>query len=330
MVRNKTLKYFPAITIILMIALILYIFLFSDNEKTQITRDPEVITINTFYMDGAGEITLPYSVRVKKGVVIALKFTIPHQVTKHYALTFRSLYCDNELYVDGVLAGSYGGTLPLSIGRMVGNIRVIIPVDESMAGKEATLYVTPYYNQSMDLSSVQIGYIDDLKLAVLYDNVVRIVVCIIMFTIWLLAVGLMAYQIIVKSNWGVRLLMYFSAFDMLIIKWIICSSDIPQFFTSCNEGVSMISFLALAVMVIPYMGYCEQVLHEGRKHFTITRIVGWFIPLANVICFAFNICDPYEILKATHIYMILGISLSFYFAIKEWKNNLASKILCQA
>lgn len=327
---TKLIKYINAVSgfvFFLVVALCIYVFCFSDNEETQISSSGKVINITQFVTEDGANINLPCSLRVKKGDKIILNCTLPEEIKENSSLSCRSLYCKNELYIDNVLVNSYGKILPLSFGRMTGNIRIITPLSPDMAGKELKLVITPYYTFKMDLSSLQIGYTDEIKREIFHDNFFRIIVSVILATIMFIAIGIRIYQLIADFSEHAKLVKNFIIFDFLVIAWIICSSDIPQFITNCNEGVSLVSFLSLSIIGIPLMGMCEYIIPNKAKFFMILGKVGWLLPLTICICFIFNICDPMEILILTHIYMAVCIISTLVISIMEFRKAANSKFL---
>lgn len=316
------------IILLLAIALCVYVFSYSRNEQTRITDDGSITSVTHFTMNGTEEVDMPFSCPCEEGKLIVFSGVLPQITDDNYCLSFRSLYCINDVYVDEVPVGSYGRELPLSFGRMVGNIRVIVPLTKEMSEKKLTIVITPYYNvANVDFSGVEVGNKGDMARRILYENMFRLFVCVVLLTIMLVAAGIYLYQMIAKSDEQKKLIGSFICFDFLVVTWIICSSDIPQFFTSCNEGVSLISFLSLSIICIPFMSLCECVILRRAKIFAVLKRIGWLLPLTIGLCFVLNICDPMDILPATHIYMIICILITVILTVAEWKYGIASKFL---
>ena len=309
------------------LALCIYVFCFSNNEPTRISSTGQIVTINQFILNDNEEITLPYSYPCKRGEKITLTCTLPEEIHENNCLSFRSLYCANEVFVDGERIGSYGTKMPIPFGRMTGNIRIIVPIDREMAGKELTLEIMPYYSVNSDLSSIEIGYTDEIKREILNDNMFRIVVFIVLATIMLMAIGINMYQLISGSKEQLKLIRSFVAFDFFVITWMLCSSDVPQFFTNCNEGVSLVSFLSLSMICIPLMSMCECIIPQRKKLFAIAGNAGFILPFIICFGFVFNLYDPLDVLLGTHIYIVICILLTSICAGLEWNKGMSSKFL---
>lgn len=312
---------------IFVISLCIYVFCFSDNERTRITSTGQITSVREFVLNGTEEIVLPYSHPFKRGEQFELSFMLPEELPENNCLSFRSLYSANEVFVDGKLIGSYGTRMPLPFGRMTGNIRVIVPLDAQMAGKEMKLVITPYYSVNADISAVDIGYTDEIKREIFNDNMFRILVVTVLITIMFIAIGINIYQIISGSKEQLKLIRGFVLFDFLVVTWILCSSDVPQFLTNCNEGVSLVSFLCLSMICIPLMIMCECIIPEKKNLFVILGRLGYILPLMICFGFALNLYDPMDVLLCTHIYIIICIVIVTVCACKEWKSGISSKFL---
>lgn len=309
------------------ILLCVYVFCFSDNERTRLVSTEEMTSIQDFVLNGTEEISLPYSYPFRQGEQLELTCTLPEKLSENSSVSFRSLYSANEIYVDGKMIGSYGTRMPLPFGRMVGNIRVVVPIEKQMAGKEMKLVITPYYSVNADISAIDVGYTDEIRWDILSDNMFRILVVTVLVTIMLIAIGINIYQIISGSREQFKLIIGFVLFDFLVVTWILCSSDVPQFLTNSNEGVSLVSFLCLSMICIPLMSMCECIIPTKRKIFAILGKAGYILPLSICLGFVLNLYDPMDVLICTHIYILICIVIVTFCACKEWKNGIASKFL---
>ena len=326
-IKEKLTAILPRVGILMVFALCFYVFWFSRDEQTRILRDVPQIENRTMNIEGIGDLYMPYSLAAKADTTYIIRDVIPAEVPERYGLMFYSMYSSCEVYADGDLIGSYGTKLPLNMGRLVGNIRVIVPVDPKYAGKTLTLKITPYYNMNMDISSVSYGYLDDLKIGILYANMLRIVVCAIMFSLLLISWSVIIFEAERGTNIDLELFVFFSFFVLTVMMWIICSSDIPQFFTDCNEGVSLISFLSLSLIGVAFMGFSKSVLNVGRNLLEWLYIIGWALPILNVVCFFMDICDPMILLPLTHIFFTVCSAVSLYSSVKGSKESATARMM---
>lgn len=321
--------------VILILFLIAFSFSAGSTEGTRFNIDDGVgayTLISDWQITGAGEeisdAQLPYKVSGKAGETITITGMVPEDVLDDYSMMYMSNYCVSHVYIGGTEVGSYGTIKELPFGNMLGNIRVVIPLKKSYAGQTVKIEITPEYTQSMDIPVVAYGEGTGLSLYVLYHNLWRGVVCTFLLVIVILSLGAALFQIVVGVyHKNLKLYFYFGLFVACVMAWIFCSSDLPQFFTSQNEAVALTSYLSLALMGVPYMGYCSETLESGRKYFMAIQFAGCFIPIGVALCFVTGICDPPQILIITHIYMIVVVTASMIFAIKEWKINHDSRVL---
>jgi len=325
--KEKALKILPRIALAMFLAVVLYAFIFSRNEHSMITSDAGLIEGDTVEIEGIGRVNTPYSLKARAGTKYVFKDKLPDEIPDRYGLMFYSMYSSCRVYSGDYLMGSYGTKLPLVVGRLIGNIRVLVPIDKSFAGKEITVVLIPYYSTNMDITPITYGYLDDLKLNILFDNMLRIVVVSMMFTMMLVAVCFVIYQRAHGTSHRENLIACFSQFVGAVMMWIICSSDIPQFFTNCNEGVSLISFLCLSVMGVAFVGFAKSALSVGRKVLEILYLIGWLLPIANILCFILNICDPMTLLPITHVYFVFAAVTALILAIKGAGGSTTAKLM---
>ena len=269
----------------------------------------------------------PVYVEGRKGETFTISGIVPLDVDDDWSCMVYAQYSKVDIFVAGECIKSYGGTLPLPFGHMVGNIRVLASLDASMAGQDITIAMTPYYNMNYDTYPPTFGPYYALVLEVLKSNMFRGVVLGFLIIILLICVVLYFFQKSVDLERDSELVAHFACFVICIFLWMLCSSDIPQFYTDASEGVSFISFLSLSIMCIALLGFVKQLLPMGSKVFEAMWAFGWLLPLANLLCFALNICDPMSLLIFTHIYILATIVALVFFSIRCWRTSRDVKLL---
>ncbi len=303
---DKFLRIMRIMAIISIAATLILSILLSENEPTRFLAVRGIIEA-TEYDVNLQEIQRPGTFSAKRGEPESFYVDVPEGVTGDYGLMVKSAYCACAVYDGEELIGSYGTRLPLPYGRMVGNIRVIIPLSESLAGSRLRLDMTSYYSTTVDDPQVSFGHIGSLQLQVCYENALRLVIVVILLTMVLLAVCMLLYSVHAR-DWEIsRLLFDFIGFVACVLVWVICSSDLPQFVTDHNEVVSLISFLCLSMLPIPFASFCEETLGIGNRLFHYIARSGWILPFTICICFVTNLCDPYDILILTHL--LIGFTI---------------------
>jgi len=307
-------------SVALTILTLFYCFIWGKYENTQ-------LKVNLNYQQPNGYIVdqvfyplsdFPITTSAVSGGTIVIQGTVPDYVTSDYSVAFQSIYCACEFSVNGLVIGSYGVSNHLPFSSLIGNIYVLIPLSSSMAGQTFTLRLTPYYSSSnMGITAPSFAPTGELKLNVLHKNLPRLLIIMILLTISLISMALFIAQLVDKSVINSKLFGNFLSMNIFVMLWLICSSDLPQFFTTANDAISLISFMCLAVMAVPYMGYCEQVLHNHRKYFLIMQLIGVFLPLINILLYLFRLSNPMDLLPLTHIYMLVTMVSSLILALTE-------------
>lgn len=309
-----------SVFIILSAGVLVCMFL-AKNESTRITASSILYHATDFTLDGVPIDSLPVDVACKKNQPIVLKGRLPENLPSDFAICYLASYCSSAVYVNGKKIGGYGGELPLPFGHMVGNIQVIVPVTPEMSGKTFSIILTPYYNISMDLNEPTLASRGSLQFSILLRNIPKLIIISILATVMIMALVIMLNLKQNRSAISPRLVLYFALFDMFVILWITCSSDLPQLFTNGNAAVSLISFLSLSLMAIPFAGYCGEVYRHRKNLFRIIQLAGLPIPVIILACYMLNICDPAEILLLTHAYIIVAISVAIVVSIIELHTN---------
>lgn len=312
--------------VLMMLSVVIYAFIKSDNEFTKIAADDILYSSTGWSVDGE-IVELPLSVNAKENVPIVLTGILPENIPDGYGLEIKSLYSKCQIFVDDEEIYCYGAKQVLPFGNMTGNIRMITKLDSTMAGREVKIVITPYYSLHMDISAVRYASIGSLEEKVLTENLFRLAIVVSLLTIMVIGEGLALYQLKDNNHDNYLLFANFSAFAFVIVLWIICSSDIPQFFTNANEAISLISFLCLTVIAIPYLGFCALIVKKGREICETVAMVGWILPIINIIGFVTNLFDPPQALILSHIYIGIAATLSVALTIANYKEGFEAKIL---
>jgi len=307
---------------------VIYILLACKNDITQFVPTSPVISHETVQIDGVGAVKTPYYQKIEKNKDYVIRDTVPEDVPDDYQILVYSNYSSVRIYIDGENVSSYGLKKPMMGCNMLGNIRVMAPVSKDMAGKNVVVVIRPYYDQNADLHSPVYGTFDALKMSVLGSNMIRIVIVVIMFTMCILAGWLIIYALVKKSNLNIKILIYYVFLLILSGVWIICSSDIPQFFTSANTLVAFLSLISLSMMAVAFNGFCEQIFADEAKVFEVLKVLGWGLPLLNVLGFLLGLYDPMQILPITHLYFMFTAGISLVISVRNWKKSSEGRIVC--
>lgn len=267
------------------------------------------------------DISLPYSIKGVEGISFTITNTLPADLSDHSAIAIGSNYCFNEIFIDGQVRYTYGDKAVLPFGRMVGNIKCIVPLESADAGKAIEICITPHYTQGYEIPRVYMGGLNDIKAHVVYDNLWKIILCTVLSAFMLIAFSFGFYQIIRKVNTWRNICLYFSMFVCCAVFWIICSSDLPQLLTSANEAVSFLSYLSLAFIGAPFMAFCSYIFPTGQKWLSFVGVLGSVNTLVVILLFMTGIVDPPQILITSHIYFGIVLLSDLYYSLKERKNN---------
>lgn len=299
--REHKLFCLSAVVLLFAVVVVFYTAIMGKYQKTTFMNSYSVKTFDEWVLereDGAVEKiqAFPYKADVSRGDVYTLTTVLPDDITDESGIMISINYSGTEVYVDGEKIDEYGMKQPLPFGRMIGNIRYITALNADMAGKELTYKITCYYNGAGTLNPITYGNMDGLKLSVIYHNLWRLVISVIIFTLALICLGFFFFHEQKKEVEYNTAFYHLGAFLVYIVLWLICSSDIPQFFINANETVSLVSFLSLSIMGIHFAAYTRIILQEGEKkekelveHLFITSVLTIIVATAiSLVAYYYN------------------------------------------
>lgn len=327
-VKGLVATVFPQISIGLLIIAFAYIIISNKDDVTRFANNSLIESHKAVLIETVGVVDVPYNMETEKGKTYIVRDTIPENVSDNYGMMIYSNYSKQKIYVGDKVIGSYATKKSMVDSNLVGNVRIIVPIEKSMAGEKVIIVTTPFYDQRIDYNAPVYGNMDALVREVIHQNIGRIIMMIMLFTMCILSFELTVYIKISKSNININALKYFVFLLISIMIWMFCDSDLPQFFTNANMLISFISFLVLALMGVAFNGFCEQTFHEEKKIFRALVIVGWILPLINVLVFLGGICDPMTLLPLTHMYFVITMLICGVIAIRDWKKSADRKIFC--
>lgn len=319
---NKVHKIFKVTAIGILVAsvlLLLFMFVKSNNEDVTI-KYGDVYNDEGYWSVNGTEFmpdSTSFEIKGKKGVNIVMDGVVPNIVDDDWAVMILSDYCKVKIYVDNKEIFSYGENMPLSFGHMLGNIRMIAPIDSSMVGKRMLFVLTPTMNKSTHVFRPVFGYKNVIVGSIVKENFFRFMVCIIILVFIVVCFCIYSYQKINNMKDESSLVINCMNFAIFTLVWLLCSSDMPQFLTSSSTAVCMASFLALSAIAIPFNGMCQVLFSNGSKVFQILKIVGLALPVINLVGYVANLYDPVDVLILTHIYIAITVVASTFYCIQS-------------
>lgn len=307
--------------------LICYSFIFTKGENNIIRVDDNFgdeveWSLNTDPVD------FPVLINGVANGTNVLQCMIPQYVNDDWGVLVHSLYCNVKAYVNDELIFSYADEPSLPYGKLTGNIKLIIPIDEDMAGRKLTIHFIPYYSQRMDIQRPGFGSIAQLKSFVVKENLSAIMLCIFLILILICSVCLIIYELKRRTFKDIKLLINFSALVCLALLWMMCDSNIGQFMTNDSGPVSLLSFFCIVAMCIPFSRFCSLILTKGKKLFRIYSVIGLILLFVNIVCLMCEICDPITLLPASHTLITVCVISGIVCSAQAWKMGTDEKIIC--
>lgn len=313
------------VSFLFVLTVLIYCFTSTKTEKTKIQTNTRVYEL--IDLEGTSSFDVPLPEPINGNMPYAVTYKLPNISKSNACIMYKSLYTASRVYVDGEFVASYGTKEQLPYGKMIGNIRVIVPMKAEYSGKELTIIFSPIYQLGVETPTVNLGTSDDLKMIIIHENIWRIVLIVILSIVTITCFGLCLYQFVTNTiHISIASYLYLGWFVFAVMTWILCSSDIPQFYTNANGAVSLFSYLSLAVMGIPYVGFCGETFIYHKKILQAVETVGCCVPFTTIILFIAGIMDPPESVFICHIYIFMIMVCTIIISILEWKKNKDARL----
>lgn len=314
-----------AIITLLAVILVSYVGIKGQYDDTDFRTSYFIEEIDnvTYVGDGKDveyDIEFPYKLQRDKGNHFYLTAKLPDKIPEHYGIMIDTNYSKIVVYVAGYKISSYAEATPLKFGKLVGNVKLVSLLDPKMAGKDISIAITPYYSGLKTINSIKYGDISSLKLEVIYNNLWRIAVVGFILAIATICILLFIFHSLKIKNILDKEFIHLGLFLTYVAMWLVCSSDIPQLYTSSNEAVALASFLSLAMMGIHFAGYSKGILVVWTKHFDMLMKFGMIIPVMEIFGFVTGLFDPPIMLVPNHLYLATVLISTLICSIKNHRH----------
>jgi len=273
------------------------------------------------------EVTLPYAATWNKDVPVSFANRLPEDLQDGMALCFSSNFAVQKVFIGKRIAYSYGEENSLPIGRINGNIRILIPLSAADAGRPITIVSTSNYSKEFVMNPVLLGQRDALVFYILNRNIWRIVIAPLLLLIALLVLAIGIYHGLISGDNHQTVMAYFAAFVFSAAVWIITSGDIMQFFSDRNGTFFTISFLALMVMPITFAGFLKHIFEPFKRALQIVEWIGYGNLFLQILVYSFGATDPMELLFLTHGILMLTMLVSFIASIGCCRNDIYAIVM---
>lgn len=315
------------VSLLFTFTVLIYCFTTTKTENTKIRTNTRVYEMIPTQESVIPSFSVPIPEPINGHDAKVVNYILPEISKSNTCIMYKSLYTATRVYVDGEFVTSYGTKEQLPYGNIIGNIRVIVPMKPEYSGKLLTVVYSQIYNLDVDTPIINLGASDDLKLKVIHDNLWRIVLSVFLLVVIVTCFGLSIYQFITNTiHTSLTSYMYLGGFVTTVMIWIICSSDIPQFYTNANGAVALLSYMSLATMGIPFVGYCAETFTDHKKFLHILEGVGCLVPFLMLFLFLTGICDPPETVLIAHADIFIIIVSTVIIAIREWRTNKGTRL----
>lgn len=305
-------------------ALVVLVFLCALNEKPEENRIQLAKVSNErveWQVYGSEDKDFPIILTDMEGKAIELCGTLPSKIEDNYGLMMNTVFSKCIIKVDGNKIASFAEDITGVKGKMVGDVRLIVPITPDMAGKEIAISIMPYHSIRLNVEKPVFGNLDSLRGSVVHKNQIHFLIIVFMLAIMILSIGFMIYQAKKGNKKIVPINGYFIGIVFLASVWIFCNSDIPQFLSNRIQTFCIVGTLALSMIGIPYMGYFSYIIKRETSFFKVMELIGWLCPIVVIIGYVTDIYAPIDVLGLIHLYILVAGFGSFVYAAIEQKGG---------
>ncbi|MBR5355819.1 MAG: GGDEF domain-containing protein [Lachnospiraceae bacterium] len=306
------------------ITLAVLVLLCALNEKPENIRIQLAMVSDTaveWQVAGCEDKDFPVILRDMEGKAIEISGTLPSKIEDNYGLMMNTVFSKCIIKVDGNKIASFAEDITDVKGKMVGDVRLIVPITPDMAGKEIAISIMPYHSIRLNVEKPVFGNLDSLRGSIVHKNQIHFLIIIFMLAIMILSICFMLYQAKKGNKKIVPINGYFIGIVFFATLWIFCNSDIPQFISNRTQTFCIVGTLALSMIGIPYMGYFSYVIKRETSFFKVMELIGWLCPIVVIIGYVTDIYAPIDVLGFTHLYIVVAGIGSFAYAILEQKGG---------
>jgi len=306
------------------IALIVLVFLCALNENPEKNKIELAAVGNgdiEWQVLGCEDKEFPIILSGMEGKTIELSGVLPNEIKDNYGMMINTIFSKCIIKVDGVKVASFAEDISGVRGRMVGDVRFIVPITKDMAGKKIAINIMPYHSLRLNVERPIFGNLDSLRGQIVHRNLIHFLILVFMLVIMVVSFCYAVHNAR-KNNKKINPVYgYFLGIVFLASVWIFCNSDIPQFLSDRAQTFCIIGTLALSMIGIPYMGYFSCVIKRENRFFKTMELIGWICPIVEIIGYVTDIYAPIDVLGLTHLYIITAAFGAFVYATMEQKGG---------
>jgi len=337
MFQKRAFKIVLAVYWVILLAFVISIFPMSKTEKTRFETSYNYYELSGWTVNGK-QVKMPYAIENSNATVFMQKTKLPGDTKENCSLMFLSNHNKYKVYVEKKLIYSYGYKEQLPFGTMTGDVFLTVPMERIYSGKTLTIVTERVLNleksvpySEFKLPTVYYGDTASFKLDILSSNMWRLISISFLAAMGFFGLCFIGYQLILGAyQENLKEFLYLSSLSFALSGWMLGSSNLLQFITSASEATSMLNYASLAVISIPFMGYCSEILNNDKKIFNIVKWISYILPLILFIAFATNICDPIHFVMYCQANILICLVITIVMGFREWNKNMFSKLFLMA
>lgn len=271
-------------------------------------------------------IQLPTRLDVDQNEYFRITKKLPDVIHNINCLQVRSSQEDVNIYVDGDIRKIYNDEKIRPFGKSSASATLLVPLREKDAGKYITIEAkSGLSSYSGMIQNVYIGSERGLLFRILRLNYWSYIISVLIYLIGLVCIAMYFASKSIHNE--KRDLLYIGWMALSLALWLICESDMRQFYFSNVIKPNICAYLMSNICPVPALLYVDFI-SKGRHRFHYNLLmIGCMVNL--VVCTAlqlFGIADYNETLFLSHIVIVLSILMMIVFLIIDWRHNYMGEL----
>lgn len=272
------------------------------------------------------EITLPVTVDAKADEYVRIRKKIPEDLRGRNCLQLRSAQEDINVYINGVLRKKYSDKNYRWFGKSSASATIFVPIYEEDRGKfvmiEAKSGLSSYAGI---LNRVYVGSERGLLFSILDRYYMSYILSVLILASGVFCMVLYAIARILNNS--KKALVYLSWLAIVLGIWLLCESDMRQFYFRSIISANIMAYLMIILCPIPLILFMNDLQKERyivSYHVLISGCIINFI-LSTIMQIA-GIADYNELLIVSHALIFLTLFIISLNIIRDYRQGLIGEV----
>ncbi|MBP5153192.1 MAG: HD-GYP domain-containing protein [Lachnospiraceae bacterium] len=264
----------------------------------------------TFDGERIGDITLPYRVNAKEGMVAELTNVLPDTIKSGMRMRFHSARQDVTVYVDGEERGSYRADNFDTQKKKIPSSYFLINLLTRDAGKEIKVIIKAQNTERSVLGEVTYAYGNNVWFPLISKSLLLIVIAINLVVVGIATV--FVYFFIQKRITVANAILYLAETMIVTGLWMMSESRVRQLIIRSPFYSSVYAYVFVAIIAV----FAGMFINETQKNkyrvvYLILETGALIQVVVNTVLNLTNIVEYHDTLALSHVWSVGLVSCAF-------------------